>query len=69
MSDLFGNMFIVIITLIVFFSLYPAVKVLLDMSIGVNAGVDPVADFMIGSTGFVMLFGMIKWIYNSISGE
>jgi len=67
-GDLFGNMFVVVITLIVFFALYPAVKTLLDLSIGVNAGLDPTADFLIGSVGFVMLFGVLKWIYSTVSG-
>jgi len=69
MSDLFGNMFTVIITLIVFFALYPAVMVLLNVSIDANAGLDPVTSFLIGSVGFVMLFGVIKWIYNTVSGS
>lgn len=68
-GDLFGNMFTVIVTLIVFFALYPAVKALLDLAIEVNAGSNPTADFLIGAVGFVMLFGMLKWIYNSVSGS
>ena len=68
-GDLLGNVFVVFITLFVFFALYPAVKSILDLAISVNAGTDPVADFLIGSVGFVMLFGMIKWIYNSVSGS
>jgi len=68
-ADLFGNMFTVIITLIVFFALYPAVRALLDVAIAVNAGNDPTVDFMIGSVGFVMLFGVIKWIYLTVSGS
>ena len=68
-GDLFGNMFLVIVTLIVFFALYPAVQSLLDIAISVNQGLDPTADFLIGSVGFVMLFGLLKWIYNSVAGE
>lgn len=67
-GDLLGDLFMVIITMIVFFSLYPAVKTILDLAISVNAGGDPVVDFLIGSVGFVMLFGVLKWIYNSVSG-
>jgi len=67
-GDLFGDMFIVFITLIVFFALYPAVKTMLDLAISVNAGTDPTADFLIGAVGFVMLFGVLKWIYGTIGG-
>ena len=67
-GDLLGNVFMVIVTMIVFFSLYPAVRAILDLAISVNAGTDPVVDFLIGSVGFVMLFGVLKWVYNSVSG-
>ena len=67
-GDLLGDMFTVILTLIVFFALYPAVKVLLDLAVSVNAGSDPTVDFLIGSVGFVMLFGLLKWIISSVGG-
>ena len=67
-GDLLANMFIVILTLIVFFALYPAVKVMLDLGVAVNAGTDPTLDFMLGSVGFVMLFGVLKWIWGTVSG-
>lgn len=69
-GDLLSNVFVVIITLIIFFALYPAVKTLLDVAISVNAGNDPTLDFMVGLSMFVILFGMLKWILNTtVSGE
>lgn len=67
-GDLLGNVFVVFLTLIIFFALYPAVKTLLDLAISVNAGNDPTVDFLIGAVGFVMIFGMIKWIFNTTAG-
>lgn len=64
-GDLLSNVFIVIITLIIFFALYPAVKALLDVAIAANAGSDPTADFLIGLSMFVVLFGLLKWVLNT----
>ena len=64
-GDLLGDVFIVIITLIVFFALWPAAKVLIDLAISVNAGNDPTTDFLLGTIGFVIIFGLIKWIFNT----
>lgn len=66
-GDLLGNMLVVFFTLIIFFALYPAMKVLIDLAVAVNAGSDPTLDFMLGSIGFVILLGIIKWIFNSVS--
>ena len=65
----FANMFIVVITLIVFFALWPAVKVMLDLAISVNAGESAALDFLMGSVGFIIIFGLIKWIFNSVAGQ
>jgi len=67
-GDLLGNVFIVIITLVVFFSLWPAVQALLAVAISVNAGQDPAVDFMMGSIGFVIIFGLLKWVLGTVSG-
>ena len=67
-GDLIGNMFIVVITLIIFFALWPAVKALLDVAIAANAGTNPTLDFMMGIIGFVIIFGVIKWVYNTVGG-
>jgi len=67
-GDLLVNVFVVIITLIVFFALWPAVKALLDVAIAVNAGADPVLDFMMSIIGFVIIFGVIKWVFGTVGG-
>ena len=67
-GDLLADVFVVIITLIVFFALWPAVAALLDVAVAANAGSDPTLDFMIGSIGFIIIFAMIKWIFSSVGG-
>ena len=65
-GDLLGDIFLVILSLIIFFALYPAVKVMTDLAVSVNAGTDPTVDFLLQGVGFVMIFGMLKWIYNTV---
>lgn len=67
-GDLVGDVFTVILASVVFFALWPAMKALIDVAVAVNAGNDPVLDFMIGSIGFIIIFGLIKWIFNTVSG-
>lgn len=67
-GDLLGDLFVVILTLIVFFALWPAMKALIDVAVAANAGNDPVVDFLLGSIGFVIIFAVLKWIFNTVGG-
>ncbi len=64
-ANLFGAVMVVIITLIVFFSLFPAVDALLDVAVSTQT--DSSIIFMIQSVTFIILLGVISWVYSSIS--
>lgn len=68
-GDLVGNILVVIISLIIFFALFPAMSALIDVATSSYTGGDATVTFLISSTTFFILLGLIKWIYNSVAGE
>ena len=66
-GNVFANIFLVIITLIVFFALWPAVSAILSVAISVNEGNNATLDFLMNSIGFVIIIGLIVWIFNTVS--
>jgi hypothetical protein len=66
-GDLLGNIIIVMISLIVFFALFPAVNEIIQAVLGGLTGLSDTVMFLINSVFFVMILGLLKWIYNSVS--
>lgn len=71
-QNLVANVFIVIFTLIIFFSLWGGVDALLDVSKTTvqNETNSTTLDFMMDAIPFVILLGVLIWVYNTtISGS
>jgi len=66
-GDLLGNIILVMISLVVFFALFPAVNEILQAVVGGLTGLSDTVMFLINSVFFVMILGLLKWIYNSVS--
>ena len=65
MGNLIGNVFIVILSLVIFFSTYPVVDAVLGAVIGDLSNTREVVIFMMEATGFVLLTGVLKWVYEA----
>jgi len=66
-GDLLGNILIVMVSLIVFFALFPAVNEIIQAVLGGLTGLSDTVMFLINSVFFVMIVGLLKWIYNSVA--
>jgi len=66
-GDLIGNLFTVILGLIIFFALYPAMAALL--SVGASVHQDTEGSFLILAIPYVILFGVLVWAYRTVSGS
>ncbi len=66
-GDLIGNIFTVILGLIIFFALYPAMAALL--SVGASVHEDTEGVFLILAIPYVILIGVMVWVYRTISGS
>ena len=66
-GNLLENVIIVMLTLAVFFAWYPAVNAIITEVLGEITGVSDTVSFLINSVWFVLIFGMLKWVYSSVS--
>jgi len=66
-GDLIGNLFTVILGLIIFFALYPAMAALL--SVGATVQQDTEGVFLILAIPYVILIGVLVCVYRTVAGS